>query len=111
MNKPTPRTIRIFSIFMVALFILAQWLFTTVGNGGGWCSPALTAPHKEGHPFYQFTSYGFPLAFLTIVREDCFQAQDTIYEWLPLGLAADGLLLLLVAAPLWLGFLKKKPSQ
>ena len=107
MNRPTLKTIRIFSIVIVALFILAQLLITTGGNGGPWCSPSLTAPHAEGHLFYQFTGYGFPLPFVTIVKEDCFQAQSTAYEWSPVGLAVDGLLLILVTAPLWAGFLRK----
>jgi hypothetical protein len=109
MNRPTPKSIKIFSIFIVTLFILAQLVITSVGNGGPWCSPSLTAPHDDGHPFYQFTGYGFPFPFVTVAREDCFQAQSTNYEWSPISLGVDGLLLILVAAPLWAGLLRRKP--
>jgi hypothetical protein len=109
MNRPTPKTIRIFSIFIAALFILAQFAIITVSSTGAWCSPYLGAPTEKGHPVYQFNGYGFPLVFVTIVKEDCFQAQSTSYEWSPIGLGMDGLLLILISTPLWAGFLRKKP--
>ena len=111
MNRPTPKTIRIFSIFIAALFILAQFAIITVSASGAWCSPYLGAPTEKGHPVYQFNGYGFPLVFVTIVREDCFQAQSTSYKWSPIGLGVDGLLLILISTPIWLGFLKRKPAH
>ena len=111
MNRPTPKSVKVFSSVVVISFILAQLLITTTWNGGPWCSPSLTAPHTEGHLYYQYTGYGFPLVFVTVVKEDCFQAQSTSYEWSLIGLAVDGLLLLLISAPLWLDLLKKKPHR
>jgi hypothetical protein len=98
----------IFSATLVAIFILLQLLFVTVSSGGAWCSPYLGAPVELGHSAYQFSHYGVPFPFVTVVHENCFEAQSTTYEWSPIGLGIDLALLLLFAAPLWSRLLRKK---
>jgi hypothetical protein len=105
----TPKALKTFSIFLTTLFILVQFIFKMTSSGGAWCSPYLGAPVELGHPAYQFVDYGFPLPFVTAVKADCFIAQSTTYEWSPIGLGVDGLLLALLTYPIWSGFLRKKP--
>jgi len=102
------KTIMAVSIFLVTLFILAQFVSVNAGSSGPWCSPSLLAPHELGHPMYQFVDYGFPIPVMDVLTNDCFEAHSTTYEWLPIGLGVDGLLLALLAYPLWVRFLKKK---
>jgi len=101
------KAVMTFSIVITTLFILTQFISRTPSSGGAWCAPYLGAPVELGHPAYQFADYGFPLPFVTVVKEDCFTAQSTTYEWSP-GLGVDILLLVLLAYPIWSGFLKKK---
>jgi hypothetical protein len=108
MNLHTHKALKTFSIPLATLFILAQFIFKMTSSGGGWCSPYLGAPVELGHPAYQFADYGFPLPFVTAVKADCFTAQSTTYEWSPIGLGIDGLLLALLAYPVWSGFVRKK---
>jgi hypothetical protein len=104
------KAVTILSISLVTVFVLIQ-LFKTISFSGAWCSPYLGAPVELGHPAYQFVDYGFPLPFVTAVKADCFSAQSTTFEWSPIGLGVDGLLLALLAYPLWSGFLRKKPTM
>jgi hypothetical protein len=110
MNMKSRKAITTFSILLVTLFILAQFVFSTTSSGGGWCSPYLGAPVGLGHSLYQYIYYGFPISFVTSARENCFTAQSTTLEWSPVGLGVDGLLLVLIAYPIWSGFLKKKSN-
>ena len=111
MKMQTRKAITIISIFLVTLFILAQLVFRTTASGGAWCSPYLGAPVELGHPLYQYVYYGFPSPFVTVVREDCFVAQSTTYEWSPIGLGVDGLLLVLLACPIWSRLLRKRATE
>ena len=81
-------------IVLVALLILAQVSFREIRSGGGWCSPYLDAPLELGHPARQFVSYGFPIPFVTVIKDNCFSAQSTTYEWFFPGIVIDGFLLL-----------------
>ena len=101
------KAITILSISLVAVFVLIQ-LFKTTSFNGAWCSPYLGAPIELGHPAYQFTSYGFPFPFVAVARQDCFTTQATTYEWSPLGVGVDSVILLLLAYPFWVRFLRKK---
>ena len=105
----TPKALKTFSIILATLFILAQFIFKMTSSGGGWCSPYLGAPRELGHPMYQFVDYGFPIPVLDVLANDCSQAHSTTYEWSPIGLGVDSLLLVLLAYPIWSGFLRKKP--
>jgi hypothetical protein len=107
----TDKSIVAFSIFLVTLFILAQFIFKHPGSSGPWCFPSLNAPRELGHPMYQFVDYGFPIPILDVLTNDCSEAHPTTYEWLPIGLGVDGLLLVLLAYPLWARFLKKKSKR
>ena len=111
MNKPTPKSLKFLSAFVVVLFILAQFVITTTGNMGPWCFPSLEAPQQQGHPRYQFVDYGFPLSLFEVLQDNCFEPGKITYDWVPLGVGVDGFLLILVAAPLWRVFLKKKPAH
>jgi hypothetical protein len=111
MNMKTPKVLKTFSIVLTALFILAQFTFRMTAFNGGWCAPYLGAPVELGHPAYQFVYYGFPLPFVTAFKADCFTAQSTTFEWSPIGLGVDGLLLVLLAYPIWSGFLRKKSTN
>lgn len=82
------------SLLIVAgLFVLSQFYVQRIGSGGGWCSPYLDAPQELGHPAYEFVSYGFPISFVTIAKENCFSLQSSTYEWSVPGITIDGLLL------------------
>jgi hypothetical protein len=91
--------------------MLTQFIFKHTGSSGPWCSPSLFAPHELGYPMYQFVDYGFPVPFVDILTNNCFEAHPITYEWLPVGLGIDGLLLVLLAYPVWLGFLRKESSD
>ena len=107
MKMENRKTITILSISLVAVFVLIQ-LFKTTSFNGAWCSPYLGAPVELGHPAYQLTSYGFPFPFVTAARQDCFTAQSITYEWSPIGVGVDSVILLLLAYPFWARFLRKK---
>jgi hypothetical protein len=111
MNTKNRKTVRAFSIVITALFILAQVIFIGTSSAGAWCSPYLGAPVELGHPLYQYVYYGFPSPFVTVVRESCFEAQSTTYEWSPIGLGVDGLLLVLLAYPIWSRLLRKRATE
>lgn len=101
MKIRTQNLTRIAAKFIVAFFIVAQHIFGSNLYGGAWCKPSLFAPHENGHYAYRLLNYGFPLPFLTVVKEDCFEAKSTAYEWHPLGVGVDGFILMMLAFPLW----------
>ncbi len=99
------------SVLLTAVFIGAQFIFRTFGSGGAWCSPYLGAPVELGHPLYQFVNYGFPIPFLTIDTETCSEAGSTTYEWSPIGLGVEVLLLAMIAYPIWSRALNKVEQE
>jgi hypothetical protein len=94
----------------MVVFVLIQ-LFTTTSHYGGICLPFLGAPPEQGHPVFQYTSYGFPIPILTVARKDCFEVQDTTYEWSPIGLGVDSVILILLGYPFWARFRKKQMDE
>jgi hypothetical protein len=111
MKTPTRKVITAFSMFLAALFILAQFVFQTIGSAGAWCSPSLDAPRELGHSSYEYFAYGFPLPFLDVVMEGCFEGRSTTYKWSPIGLVVDGFVLALIAYPAWSYFLRKRSTD
>ncbi len=107
----THKAIIAFSIFLAALFILAQFVFKHTGFMGPWCSPTLTAPHELGHPFYEYADYGFPIPAMEVLTNICAEPSSITYNWLPIGLGVDSLLLVLLLYPIWSPFLKKEPTN
>ena len=110
MKTRSQKIARLAAKFIVAFFIVGQYIFGSNSYGGAWCKPSLFAPAEDGHYTYRFLNYGFPLPFLTIVKEDCFEAQSTAYEWSPLGVGVDGLILTLLAFPLWRDMVAKNTN-
>ena len=110
-NIQTRKIIMAVSIFLVTLFILAQFVSVNAGSSGPWCSPSLLAPREMGHPMYQFVDYGFPIPVLDVLTNNCSEVHSTTYEWLPIGLGVDGLLLVLLAYPLWARLLRKRKTE
>ena len=92
------------SILLTILFIAAQFVFSRTINGG-LCAPYLDAPAELRHPALQLTDYGFPFPFVTAAIDMCFDG-PTIYNWSPLGVGIDILVLALIAYPFWRHFLK-----
>ena len=111
MKIQTRKAIMVISIFLATLFILAHFIFEMTYSTGAWCFPYLGAPVELGRPLYQYVYYGFPSSFVTVVRESCFEAQSTTYEWSPIGLGVDGLLLVLLAYPVWSRLLRKRATE
>jgi len=111
MKTQTYKTIKVVSILVVMLFILAQFVFVTTTSQGPWCFPYLDAPAELGSPTFRSTHYGFPLPIFTIAQNGCIEAETTTYKWSPIGIGVNGLLLILLAHPIWQSFLKKKHSQ
>ena len=105
------KTIMAVSIFLVTLFILAQFVSVNAGSSGPWCYPSLLAPRELGHPMYQFVDYGFPIPVLDVLTNNCSEVHSTTYEWLPIGLGVDVLLLVLLAYPLWARLLRKRKTE
>ena len=108
MKTQTHRTIKILSLLVVVFFILAQFIFMTTGSAGPWCFPYLDAPPELGSPTQKSTNYGFPLPIFSVIQTNCIEPQSTSYEWSSIGFGVDGLLLILLAYPIWQSFLKKK---
>jgi hypothetical protein len=96
------------SIFLITLFIAAEFYLKTTSEGGAWCSPYLGAPTELGHSAYQFVNYGVPMQFLTIVTEICSEEISTTYEWSPIGLGMDIFILATISNPVWSTIYKKK---
>jgi hypothetical protein len=94
------KVILIISIVLLTIFIAAQFMFNTTINGGA-CSPYLGAPKELIHPAYQFTTYGFPLPFVTVTTNICLESKSTTYEWSLIGMSINILLLALIAYPIW----------
>ncbi|MBE0669895.1 MAG: hypothetical protein IH588_04840 [Anaerolineales bacterium] len=103
-----PKTLPGISIFLTILFISAQFYLKTTSEGGAWCSPYLGAPTELGHSAYQFVGYGFPMQSVTVVNEICSEESSTTYEWSPIGLGVDILILAAISCPVWLSIYKKK---
>ena len=110
-NFQSRKNVIILSTILVMLFILAQFIFRQTGYTGPWCNPALGTTNELGHPMYQFVDYGFPSPALDILTNICAEPPSTSYEWLPIGIGIDGVLLVLFAYPLWARFLKKKSTN
>jgi hypothetical protein len=110
-NMQNSKTIMVVSIFLATMFILAQFIFRHTGSSGPWCSPSLFALHELGYPMYQFVNYGFPIPALDILTNNCSGVHPTTYEWSPIGLGVDGLLLAMLTYPLWARFLKKRSTD
>jgi hypothetical protein len=87
------RIVSIGLLTFVTLLVVAQFAFQQISVGGGWCTPYLDAPIEMGHPAYQFTSYGFPVQLVTVVKEECFSEPTTTYEFFFPGIVIDSLLL------------------
>ncbi|MBK9210864.1 MAG: hypothetical protein IPL71_22310 [Anaerolineales bacterium] len=119
MNTPSKASrfilyaVKAFSIFFTLLFVLIQFVpITDEANGeGGWCSPYLGAPVGLGHSAFDMRLHGFPYPFVTVITEKCFEARETRYEWSPIGIGVESLLLALLTYPLWAGRLKKQKEQ
>ncbi len=99
------------SIVLILAFLLMQFAYLRMNFSGGWCSPYFGAPKELGHPAFQFSNYGFPVTFMTFTRDECFTAQSTTYEWNPIGLLVDGILLVLLAFPFWRTVFKKNLKE
>ncbi len=100
------KVILIIPIILSTIFIAAQIMFNTTINGGA-CSPYLGAPKELIRPAYQFTTYGFPLPFVTVVKNICVVSQATTYEWSLIGMSIDILLLVLIEYAIWLHPLRR----
>jgi len=98
------------SIFITALFILAQFIFVKTIFDGAACTPYLDAPAELVHWAYQTFYYGFPLLAVTVVQHYCVDTPFITYEWSPIGLTVDSLLLILLTYPLWMRWLKKRSA-
>ena len=94
----------------MTVFVLMQF-FMTRSYHGGICLPFLGAPTEQGHPVFQFTDYGFPIPILTAARKDCFEVQDTTYEWSPIGVGVNSAILILLGYPFWARFRKKQVDE
>ncbi len=109
MNKlRTSKMISMNLMIFAAVFLLAQFGFQRIESGGAWCTPYLDAPTELGHFVYRFVSYGFPMPFVTIAKENCFSQQSTTYEWFLPGVTLDSLLLGLL---LLLGFRRLRKME
>jgi hypothetical protein len=107
----TRKAVIAFSILISITFILAQIIFVRTSSGGDWCSPYLGAPQSKGHSSYQAVDYGFPIRIMTVVNESCFTSATTTYKWNMPGMAVDVLLLIIIAYPLWSGFVKPTDQE
>ncbi|MFN8383159.1 MAG: hypothetical protein U0V02_14540 [Anaerolineales bacterium] len=96
-----------FSILLILIFIGAQFVFRVFTASGGWCAPYLGAPKELGHPAFQFTNYGFPFPFVTVVKDTCAENGKTTYEWSLMGAGIELLLLAMIAYPIWSPPLKR----
>lgn len=101
------KAIQGFSILLITIFFGAQFVFRVFTAGGGWCTPYLGAPKELGHPAFQFTNYGFPLPFVTVVKDACAEKGATSFEWSPIGVGLELFLLILIAYPIWSPPLKR----
>ncbi len=97
------------SIFLAVAFLAAQFVLKSTIDGGV-CAPYLGAPVELQQPAYQFTNYGFPIPFITVSKGLCSEAGAVTVQWAPIGLGVDGLLLVLIAYPIWLPVVKRKPD-
>jgi hypothetical protein len=104
----TRKSIIAVSIALTAIFVLAQFTFGHGGTRGPWCSPVLGAAKELGHPTYQYVEYGFPFPIVDLLTNDCAEGHPLTYEWLPFGVGVNGFLLMLIASPIWRGFVKRK---
>jgi hypothetical protein len=80
-------------IFLAAIF---QLLLQENGSAGGACVRSLTEPEQEAQAFSEWTGIGYPLQYLSITEEGCFENRTTLFEWRPGAILVDVLIFVCV---------------
>ena len=103
--------VRFFATSIVlVIFLLFQFLFRATFWGGGLCTMNLTDPTKppppDSYPLYTRTTFGWPLGFIAVSEEGCFDERKSKVDWnIPFllidALAAGGIVALPYGIP-WL---------
>ncbi len=81
-------------LLVTILFVLCTLLVVSEGWGEGQCVSSLTAPSQVTQPAYHWSLYGWPLTFLTVTTDGCFEARQTQTDWTLAALLVDVLLFL-----------------
>jgi hypothetical protein len=89
MNLGRPFVLRLILSLVLIFLLLSQVLLVSEGWVGPLCVKTLTGPSEGDHPQYSWKKYGFPLSFLTISSEGCFEERLTRTEIDALSLAID----------------------
>jgi hypothetical protein len=76
-------------MFIITLFAILQLLFQESGWAGGACVRSLTEPDEEAQASYEWTGIGFPLQYVSITEDGCFENRTTTVEWHFLELLID----------------------
>jgi hypothetical protein len=85
------------TVIVVVLLLLCQFLFRTTFWGGGLCTTSLLAPNTpiptNAYSSYTGTAFGFPLNFIMVSEDGCFNNRKTQIEWNFSFLLIDALLI------------------
>ena len=94
------------TVILLSLFLLCQLLFPVTSWAGALCVNSLQNP-AESHSFYESSSYGLPLPFITVGQEGCFGSRRSFTEWYIPFLLIDVVVMCFIGAlpyilpPLW----------
>jgi hypothetical protein len=81
----------VIAVLITVLFLLCQFPVREVGWAGGNCVRSLTGSSEDAHPALAWTALGWPLRFVTITEEGCFDDRTTRTSWHVKGLLVDTL--------------------
>lgn len=89
------------TILTVIVFVLSCPLFVEKRWADGMCVESLTSPSENDHPYHISTVYGWPLKFLIVTTEGCFDERVTRTDWYFVGLFVDVVILVAVGGALY----------
>lgn len=99
----------VLALLIATLLVLSQFLFRYESMGGVECLKSLTNPNAGRQISGFSTSYSFPLPLLTARTDGCFEEQTTHYDFEPVGLLVNTLLIgVLGTAPYWFQAIRKR---
>jgi hypothetical protein len=91
------------TILAIILFALCQLLLWEEGWAGGLCVRSLSNASEGAHAFYTWTKVGWPVQYVSVARQGCFEDRSTTVDWQLGGLLVDAFVFVGLGAVLfWL---------
>ena len=88
--KPGVATLRrAVTILAITLFALCQLLLWEEGWADGLCVRSLSDASEGAYPAHTWTRVGWPVQYVSVTRQGCFEDRSTTVDWQLGGLLVD----------------------